>query len=553
MTYLLRTYQQRALDQLYGWWVAHPGIEDAPLVVMPTGSGKAVVIAELCRLLFDTWPDQHPRTVVLVPGKELAQQNAEKLAALMPNHLSIGFYSASLGRKQAGADVIVATIGSIYRDAHRLGNIKAVVIDEAHLVRTDGVEAGRYRHFLSDLARTCTFRVVGFTATPFRGNGVWLTDGDAPLFTGVAHEVRMQELLDAGYLAPLVRPVDVATRIDTAGISTSNGDYNIGELAERVERYLPAAAAEAAQLASGRRKWIAFCTTVANAEHFVELLTAQGISTALVCGETPKAEREARIADFRSGRLRCLVTVLALAIGFDVPDVDCVLWLRPTQSPVLYVQGSGRGTRIAEGKADCLWLDFSDTTERLGPVDAIRGRKKRAKTDQGAPFVLCENCGARVMPASALVCPECGAQLREPEIEAARAVSNAPILAHQARPKINVYPVTRVEYAIHSKPGKPDSLRVEYYSGLRRVAQEWICFEHGGFARAKAEAWWDRRSAQPAPRATDDALALASELSEPAAITVNESGQYSEIIGYHWSEHEQTGISGPAELLPARA
>jgi DNA repair protein RadD len=233
--------------------------------------------------------------------------------------------------------------------------------------------------------------------------------------------------------------------------------------------------------------------------------------------------------------------------------VDCVLWLRPTQSPVLYVQGAGRGTRIADGKADCLWLDFSDTTERLGPVDAIRGRKKRAKTDQDAPYALCENCGARVRPASALVCPECGAQLREPEAEPPREVSNAPILAHQARPKINTYPVTRVEYAIHNKPGKPDSLRVEYYSGLRRVAQEWICFEHGGFARAKAEAWWGRRSADDVPRTTDEALSRVDSLAEPSAITVNESGQYPEIIGYQWSEHEPIGIPGSSELLPARA
>ena len=72
--------------------------------------------------------------------------------------------------------------------------------------------------------------------------------------------------------------------------------------------------------------------------------------------------------------------MLALATGFDVPDVDCIIWLRPTQSPVLYVQGAGRGLRIAEGKQNCLWIDFSDTTERLGPVDGIRGRKRGRKS-----------------------------------------------------------------------------------------------------------------------------------------------------------------------------
>ena len=242
----LRPYQQRTLDSLYQWWMQRPGITETPIVVMPTGSGKSVVIAELCRLLFDTWPQEHPRTVVLVPSKELAEQNAAKLRAMLPSHLTVGYYSASLGRKVPDADVIVATIGSIYRDAHLLGNIKVVVVDECHLINPDGAEAGRFRKFLTELARLCSFRIVGYTATPFRGNGVWLTDGKDPLFTGIACTVTAQELLSSGHLAPLVRPIDaMATRIDTAGIKTTSGDYNLDELSERVSEYLPAAAAEA--------------------------------------------------------------------------------------------------------------------------------------------------------------------------------------------------------------------------------------------------------------------------------------------------------------------
>jgi DNA repair protein RadD len=544
MNFTLRTYQQRVLDQLYTWWTAHPGVEESPICVMPTGSGKSVVIAELARLLFDTWPDQHPRTVVLVPSKELAEQNAAKLVAMLPSHIRVGYYSASLGRKVPDADVIVATIGSIYRDAHLLGIVRCVVIDECHLVNPDGAEAGRFRKFLTDLARLCEFRVVGFTATPFRGNGVWLTDGEDPLFTGIAASIPAQELLDSNHLAPLIRPVDaIATRIDTSGIKTTSGDYNIGELSERVDEYLPAAAAEAVQLAADRRKWIAFTITVANAECLVSLLRGHGVATALVCGETPAAERAELIADFRAGRLRCLVTVLALATGFDVPDVDCILWLRPTQSPVLYVQGAGRGMRIADGKADCLWLDFSDTTERLGPVDAIKGRKrgKRVEDAEAAPCIVCDNCGARVRPASTIICPECGHQMREPEAEAPRAASNAAIMASQAAPKLATYEVDRVTYAVHSKPGSPDSLRVEYWSGLRIVAREWVCLEHGGFAGEKARQWWVRRSSHrtgSTPRTTASAMEDAGLLAFPAAIRVNETGKFPEIVGYLWQPVE---------------
>lgn len=545
----LRTYQQTCLDKLHTWWRAHPGYEQTPLVVVPTGGGKSVIIAELCRLLFDTWPEHHPRTVVLVPSKELAQQNAEKLIARLPSHIRVGYYSASLGRRRPDADVIVATIGSIYKSAHLLGEIRCVIIDEAHLVNPDGAEAGRYRQFLHDLGKYCQFRVAGFTATPFRGNGIWLTDGEAPLFTGVAHTVTMGELLEAGFLARLVRPLDeVQTQIDTSGIKTSSGDYNLDALTERVEDYIDAVADEAALLAAERRKWIAFTPAVRNAEHLARALNERGILSAVVCGETPAPERAALIADFRAGRLRCLVTVLALAVGFDVPDVDCIVWCRPTQSPVLYVQGAGRGLRIAPGKDNCLWIDFSDTTARLGPVDTIKGRKRARKSEReaAAPHRLCEACGER-MPIAALECPSCGAPVPEPEQEAPEKprASAAAILAEQQAPVITAYPVERIAYSRHTKLGSPDSLRVDYWSGLRCVCSEWICLEHPGFAGEKAWHWWRRRAPRDfSPGSVQQALEWIEsgyQLAEPPQIIVNETGRYPQLMRHVWEEpsHEQ--------------
>ena len=546
----LRTYQQRTIDCLYNWWCAHPGINETPLLVLPTGAGKSHVIAELVRLLFDTWPESHPRTVVLVPSKELAEQNAEKLAGYLPTHISLGYYSASLGRKVPNADVIVATIGSIYKDAHLLGNIKCVIIDEAHLVSTDGKETGRYRKFLTDLAKTCNFRVVGTTATPFRGNGVWLTDGEDPLFTGIAATVTVGELLEANYLAPLIRPIDAITaHIDTTGVKTTGGDYNMGELAERVESALPGVAENAVKLAVDRKKWLAFTATVDNAQSLRHQLRLHGITCEVVTGDTPAADRKRFIAEFRAGHIRCLVTVLALATGFDVPDVDCIIWCRPTISPVLYVQGAGRGLRIAPGKTDCLWLDFSDTTERLGPVDAIKGRKKRKSKDEEAPapHKICDNCGERCA-VRALECASCGYQFPEPEPENdPRTASNAAIMAHQVEPKIVDYPVSDVRYSIHQKEGKPDSLKVDYYAGLRRVGSEWVCFEHQGFARAKAEQWWAKRvELRRPPQLVKDVIdhyqqnnAEDQDWRTPTAIRVNETGKYPEIIGYQWAEEKE--------------
>lgn len=551
----LRPYQQETIEALFGWWGSHPSPDSVPILSLPTGAGKSLIVAAATEHAFASWPDHHPRTLVIVPSKELAEQNADKLQQVLPPNLKLGYYSASVGKKQPRADVIVATIGTVAKAAHLLGNIKLVLIDECHLVSPDG--PGQYRQFLRDLAKYCRFRVAGLTATPFRGNGVWLTDGRDPLFTGIAHEVPMRLLLDEKFLSPLVRPADVMhTSIDTEGIATTGGDFNVGQLSARVEKYLKSAATETVALASGRNKWIAFCPNVKTAEAFAALLCAHGAHAEVVTGDTPKEVRKNRIARFKAGHIRCLVTVLALATGFDVPDVDCVIWLRPTKSPVLYVQGAGRGLRIFDGKVDCLWLDFTDTTERLGPIDTIRGRAKGKARNAEAPFAVCNDCGAQVRPANALTCPECGATMREEEERRAREASNAAILSAQIKakePRFVRHPITDVTYAKHEKPNRPPSLRVEYWSGPRVVCRDWICLEHPGYAGIKAVKWWERRVAPDVamPASIDQALEWLDAgypLARPTAVVVNDTPKYPEAVSYEFdrADHAETGAHGNA-------
>ena len=539
---ILRDYQSRAVTDLFAWWTKHQEDHDIPLLVLPTAAGKSVICAEIVRQMWDQWPLFHPRTVVLVPSKELAEQNAAKLRALLPPNISVGFVSASLGTKKYSADVIVATIGSIHKASHLLGNIKAVVIDEAHLVSQKAGDAGMYRTFLSKLGELCEFRTVGMTATPFRGNGVWLTDGDEPLFTGIASRVSMRELLDAKFIAPLVPPDRLETRIDASHVGIANGDYKIGELSREVEKYLSKVAAEASKIASERKKWIAFTPSVKNAESLADKLNSLGIVSAVVCGETPKQEREDLIRQFKEHQIHCLVTVLALSVGFDVPDVDCIIWCRPTRSPVLYVQGMGRGTRIADGKTDCLVLDFTDTVERLGPVDTIQGRAKKRSGTQEAPYSICPDCGERNAPA-ALICIHCGGQIREEEAKPLDAkVSLAALLSNQASiSELIWHDVTRVDYGLHRKEGKPDSLRVDYYAGLLRVATEWVCFSHIGYARQKAENWWMRREKKSMPSGTQEALEWLEfhNIEEPVRIATRKNGKYTEVKDYEFNRNKR--------------
>lgn len=516
--YTLRPYQTAAVDALDAWWTAR-GADAAPLIVAPTGSGKSIIIAEIVRRALPS------RALVLVPSKELARQNREKLDAVLQGAASVGYFSASLGARDGDADVVVATIGTAYRSSTALGVVSLVVVDEAHLVQPRAT--GMYRRLIADLAARGPVRVVGLTATPFRGTGEWLTSGEDALFGGVAASIPIHDLLAAGYLVPLVPPRGIDTRIDTSGVELSaTGDYALDQLEARVDQYLVAAASEATALAAGRKKWLSFLPGVKTAHQFCTLLKARGVPSAVVCGSTPAQERDESVAAFRAGGIRCLVTVLALATGFDVPDVDCLVWLRPTTSPVLYVQGAGRGMRPAPGKTDCLWLDFTDTTERMGPVDRVRGRHivRPGAIAGPPPYRICQGCGERCPPRLS-ACPTCGLQAARGASMEPRAASSAAVLSG-----VTTYSVTRVGYELHTKLWRPPSLRVEYYSGRRRVAREWVCIEHQGYAASAARKWWLLRGASPAPTTAEEALRRCGELATPIAVRVDETGRFPRVV-----------------------
>jgi DNA repair protein RadD len=322
-------------------------------------------------------------------------------------------------------------------------------------------------------------------------------------------------------------------------VGISNGDYKVYELSEVVDGHLLQVAQEAVVFAQHRRKWIAFTPSVANAESLVDKLNERGIVSAVVCGETPAQERANLIRDFKANQIHCLVTVLALSTGFDVPDVDCIIWCRPTKSPVLYVQGMGRGTRIAPGKEDCLVLDFTDTVERLGPVDIIKGKSKTKRAgDQSAPFCICPECGERNAPA-ALMCAACGGTIKEPEVAKPidAKLSYAALLSAQQQAVNTWHDVTRVEYKLHRKPSKPDSVRVDYYNGLLYRASEWICLDHGGFARSKALAWCDKRNG--CQTTTEELLATGYTLKTPTRIATRKNGKFTEVKEYEFTRIER--------------
>ena len=559
MTLSLRTYQARAIDELWSWFAEHA--DGNPIVDASVGAGKSIMIAAVCQRAGAEFVGT--RILVLQPQKELLQQNLQKLVSVWPD-VDVGVYSASVGRKQLGRQVTYATIDSVYKRGLELGRVDMIMVDECHLIPTK--DSGKWRRLLADIRKHSPHaRVIGWTGTPFRGNGVWLTAGESPVFTHIASRVPMSELLGLGYLAPLV-PATTAMRIEAADVRLSGDDYVVSELAKAVDKseLTEAACDEIVRLGAGRRAWLVFCVTVEHAVHVSQALQRRGISCGVVTGETPKETREILIASLRAGKLRALVNVAVLTTGFDAPVVDAIFLLRPTKSPVLYNQIAGRGMRVLganieestrNGKANCLWADFTDTTATQGPVDKLTGRMPAAKGAAIAPFKLCPKCGSQ-NPTGRLVCSCCGHQFPPPDrVVHGLEASSAAVLSGQSAGKFKEVKVDSVVYQRHQKPDAPDSVRVEYRNGLVTVAREWLAFSaQYQMPRRKAEQWWiERAKIDAIPGSTDDALEwLAydkSILKTPTSLLLNTAGKFDDIVEYRFADdHEQAAAAATESL-----
>ncbi len=524
----LRPYQRAAIEALYDYFSASSG---NPLVVMPTGTGKSVVIAGFIREAVTAHPGT--RILVLTHVKELIAQNFQALLRAWPD-APAGIYSAGLSRRDLHAQVLFAGIQSIHKRAAKVQRCDLVLIDEAHLLgRTD---SGMYRAFLKELneINTGLLKVVGFTATPYRLDSGMLHEGKDRLFTDIAYDVPVLDMIQQGYLSPVI-PKQTTTQLDVSGVGTRGGEFIAGQLEAAVDRedVTKAAVAEIVQHGEGRGSWLMFCSGVAHARHVRDAIREHGVTAETVTGDTPGPERDGILAAFKAGRLRCVTNANVLTTGFDAPGVDLVALLRPTKSVGLYVQMVGRGTRLAPGKDDCLVLDFAGNTARHGPIDKVDGRKKEKSEEPGeAPIKVCPECQT-INHAAARHCVSCGYGFPPPEVKVAQTAATNALLSTQMRAEW--CEVTGVRYARHEKPGKPASLRVTYQCGLASHS-EWVCFEHQGYPRQKAEAWWRRRTDAPIPGTVEAALANTPALRQPAAIQVRPVGQYTEISAVRFPE-----------------
>lgn len=529
-----RPYQYECLEALYSHVNTKHGSN--PCNVIPTGGGKSALIA---------WANQHwkqeaPhfRCCVLAHRKELVQQNVSELLSLYPEG-DAGIFSAALGRRDYDASILFASIDSIYERSGDFTPFDVLHVDEAHRIPFKG--EGKYRTFIEGCRRfNPKLITIGWTATPFRMNGGQICHKDH-ILNEICYEAKITDLIKDGYLCQLRSKVG-ATQPELKGVKrNSGGDYILKQLAEATNRetIVSSAVAELVRIiqAEKRRSVILFCVDIKHCLCVSKELRKHGIFAPVITSKTGQVERDQVVTDFKVGRLRAVCNVNVYTEGFNAQCIDCIVLLRPTLSPGLFSQMVGRGLRIYARKSDCLVLDFAGCIDEHGPIDLLGGER--------TVMAVCGKC-REAFSRAARCCPRCGWEIPKQEIERIAETekerrlhnvkaSGRPILSNAPEIcKVNAVFCTR-----HKKEGSPDSLKIQYRCGLR-MFREWVCLDHEGYAKTKAQAWWRERFGLKKRTDTQTVngalgnLFLTSELLDwTKTITVCKNGKFYEVVEYN--------------------
>lgn len=323
MKFKLRPYQEEASKKAVEFFLDKKKNWNA-LEVLPTASGKSLILADIAARLKD-------KVLVFSPTKEILEQNYKKYCSYGFDNASI--YSASFKSKEI-SDVTFATIGSVKGHPELFTDFKYILIDEVHLVKP---ESGMYKEFLDKLKS----KVIGLTATPFR------------LY----------------YSCP--PPQWNEGNLQLNSTCRDYTDQSVKQEYERVDLYGWLVSVVNRLLnpkRGGQRKGILVFTKFVKE---AQMLTYSIPNCEMVCGETPPKEREAIIERFRNGQTKVLVNSQILVVGFDYPELDTVVYAKPTRSLAQYYQVVGRLLRLSKGKQPW-FVDLCGTYDRFGKVEDLK-------------------------------------------------------------------------------------------------------------------------------------------------------------------------------------
>lgn len=371
----LRDYQNELIKKLFK---AYADGFTAPCIVLPCGGGKSVITAEIAK----RFTDDNKLVLFLVHRRELVEQI---------------FYTFC----GWGVDMSLCKIKMVQTAARNPGRLEKpdlIITDENH-----HSIAGSYKKiydFFPDVKR------VGVTATPERMGGKGLADVNDILIEGV----NAKWLIDNNYLSPYDY---YAPAVELPKFHVRRGDYDLHEIksffASNVKQIYGDALKHYKRLAFGKQA-IAYLPTIDISEAIAAKFNADGVAAAHIDGNTPKQERNDIINDFRSGKIKILCNVDLISEGFDVPDCECVILLRPTKSLILFIQQSMRCMRYKPGKRAII-IDHVNNVSEFGLPDQDREWLLEGHPKQGSPaqnaVKICPECFATVRN-TVSVCPHCG-------------------------------------------------------------------------------------------------------------------------------------------------
>lgn len=348
---VLRPYQTEALEAVLS--SEAKGISKQ-LIVLPTGSGKTVIFSHLPMIRKESTP-----MLVIAHRAELLHQAKNKIQQMNPNLIVEIEQAQNIAGK---VDVVVASVPTMGRaNSDRIEKFskdyfKTIIIDEAH-----HAAAPTYRRIVDYFQPNL---LLGVTATPQRSDSTRLID----VFQEIVYYKTIEDLIKQGWLTRLVG-YRIKTETDLTEIEVSDGDFVQSQLQDAVNNPKRNASIVAAyQEICKERKTLVFAAGVQHAKDLALSFTKNSIVTEVILGETPDEERSTILQKFRNNEIKVLINVGVLTEGFDEPSVQAIILARPTKSTLLYTQVVGRGTRLDEGKDNCLIIDISDTTKGKKPI-----------------------------------------------------------------------------------------------------------------------------------------------------------------------------------------
>lgn len=358
MVYVKRDYQEKAISTGINFY-NDSGKDFNGMLILPTGSGKSLVIARIVKQL-------KGKTIVFQPSKEILEQNYAKFIG---HGGKASIYSHSGGEKIVDT-VTYATIGSVINKAYMFLDTVNIIIDECHKVNS---EAGMYMEFIAKLKAA---KVLGLTATPYRletsveGPILNFLNRSRPrIFSKVLYYVQNKTLFDQGHLAKLryfrVNVVD-RSKLEINAKGTGFTDASVRRLYRMIN--MPSIIIDKAnKLLTVRKNLLIFCTLISEANQ-----VASGIPGSVVLtGKTDPALRTKILGMFKAGVIRCVINVGVLTTGFDYPALECVLMARSTMSLALYYQIVGRIMRTHADKKEGWYVDLGGNIEKFGKVETM--------------------------------------------------------------------------------------------------------------------------------------------------------------------------------------